>query len=153
MTFKGFFLFLPCRCPLPPILSVQVRQSNAVLKSKPLATEFKASFCHIWSMSVSSLGLLWKQDINGYLKDTGGMKWSRHAVSVRAPSRKRKPLQPESKTGNYVRTKASGGLEESSGGQALRSSSQNTQNRPINDAIKNVRNQESHHQNDQVQTP
>ena len=67
-------------------------------------------------MSVSYLGctfLFWKQDINAYLKEIGGMKWSRHAISVRVLSRKQKPLWPEGlKTGNYVLTKASG-LEES----------------------------------------
>lgn len=36
--------------------------------------------------------------------------------------------------------------------QALGSFSRNTQNRPTNDAVKNVRNQQPHHQNDQVQT-
>lgn len=66
-------------------------------------------------MSVSYLGftfLIWKQDINACLKEIGGMKWSRHAVSVRVQSRKQKLLWPERlKTGNYVLTKASG-LEE-----------------------------------------
>ena len=52
----GFFLSHPL-CP------GEVKQCS--VKTKPLETEFKASFCRIWPMSISYLGLIWKRDING----------------------------------------------------------------------------------------
>lgn len=65
------------------------------LQADPSETEF----CHRWPVSVFYLRLrflLWKQDINAYLGDIVGMKWNRHALSVRVQSRKQKPHQPES---------------------------------------------------------